>query len=150
MNSSKSAVVLYDGVCNFCNATVNFILARDPSRYFYFAALQSPKGRELLSSAALPSRHEDLSTLVLLENDQAFTKSTAALRIARRLRAPWPLLYILIFVPRAIRNAAYDALAKRRYRWFGKQKECPLPPPEVRERFLDAQAGLGTHSQFNP
>jgi predicted DCC family thiol-disulfide oxidoreductase YuxK len=130
-----SAVVLFDGVCNFCDGTVSFIIAHDPHAYFRFAALQSPVAYRLLERCASPLYAPD--SLVLVESGKYYTRSTAALRIARRLRSPWFLLYGLIVVPRPIRDALYDWFARNRYRWFGKRDECLVPDTDMRRRFLD-------------
>jgi predicted DCC family thiol-disulfide oxidoreductase YuxK len=128
------AIVLFDGVCNFCNGSVRFIIRRDRRGYFRFAALQSNVGAELEERYGLdPSA---LDTLVLIEGRGVYTKSAAALRIARRLRWPWVALYALIVVPRRLRDLAYDWFARRRYRWFGRREECMVPSPKMRERFL--------------
>jgi predicted DCC family thiol-disulfide oxidoreductase YuxK len=124
-------VVLFDGVCNLCNGAVRFILARDPAGRFRFASLQSEAARRLLRD---DGRAE---TIVLLEAGKTYTKSTAALRIARGLRFPWPLLYALVAVPRPLRDLVYDWVARHRYRWFGKRETCLLPTPEVRGRFVE-------------
>jgi predicted DCC family thiol-disulfide oxidoreductase YuxK len=131
-----SGVVLFDGVCNFCEGTVNFIIARDPQAYFRFAALQSPAAHRLLERCASPPPTSD--SLVLVEREKCYTRSTAALRIARRLRSPWFLLYGLIIVPRPIRDALYDWFARNRYRWFGKRDECLVPDTDTRRRFVDS------------
>jgi predicted DCC family thiol-disulfide oxidoreductase YuxK len=128
------SIVLFDGVCNFCNRSVNWIIRRDKRRYFRFAALQSDVGGGLQQRYGLdPSA---LDTLVLIEGAKVYVKSTAALRIVRRLRWPWRVLYALVAVPRPVRDFAYDWFARRRYRWFGKREECMVPSPEVRKRFL--------------
>jgi predicted DCC family thiol-disulfide oxidoreductase YuxK len=128
------AVVLFDGVCNFCNRSVNWIIRRDKGGYFRFASLQSDAG------AALQERHgldpSALDTLVLIEGGRVYVKSTAALRILRRIRSPWRALSFVTAVPRPVRDFAYDWFARRRYRWFGKREECMVPPASVRERFL--------------
>jgi predicted DCC family thiol-disulfide oxidoreductase YuxK len=129
------AVVLFDGVCNFCNSTVNFIIDRDPAGYFNFAALQSEPAQHLLAGCGLPSGL--LDNIVLVEDGACYTRSTAALRILRHLRGPWVLLYVLLLVPRPIRDAGYDCFARNRYRWFGKRSECSIPSPEIRARFLE-------------
>ena len=130
MNGDKPAV-LFDGVCNLCNGAVRFILARDPADRFRLASLQSEAARRLLG-------HEGPGeTIVLLEAGKTYTKSTAALRIARGLRFPWPLLYAFAAVPRPLRDLVYDWVARHRYRWFGKRDACPWPTPEVRGRFLE-------------
>lgn len=132
-----TAVVLYDGVCNVCNESVQFILARDPSGYFRFAALQSEVGKQLLTPFGL--RDMPLSTLVLIEDGRVYLKSTAVLRVARRLGALWPLLARLLTpIPRVLRDALYSALIKHRYRVFGKSEQCLVPTPALRERFLDS------------
>ena len=134
MSELSHAIVLFDGVCNFCNGSVNWIIARDRRGYFRFAALQSGVGDELLQRYG--SDPSALDTLVLIEGVGVYTKSTAGLRIVRRLRPPWPALYALAIVPRPVRDFLYDWFARRRYRWFGKREECMAPSPEVRERFL--------------
>jgi predicted DCC family thiol-disulfide oxidoreductase YuxK len=129
------AIVLFDGVCNFCNGSVNAIIRRDKRGYFRFAALQSDVGAQLQQQHGLdPSA---LDTLVLIEGGKVYTKSTAALRIARLMRRwPWPALHALVAVPRPARDFAYDWFARRRYRWFGKRDECMVPSADVQERFL--------------
>jgi predicted DCC family thiol-disulfide oxidoreductase YuxK len=124
-------VVLFDGVCNLCNGAVRFIIARDPAACFRFASLQSGVGRRLLKDDGPPE------TIVLLEEGKMYSKSTAALRIARGLRLPWPLLYAFIVVPRPLRDFVYDWVARHRYRWFGKLDTCLLPTPALRNRFLE-------------
>ena len=127
-------IVLFDGVCNLCNGAVDFIIDRDPQARFRFAALQSEAARPLLERCGLPA--EFLGNIVLVEDGACYLRSTAALRIARRLATPWPLLYALVLVPRPLRDALYDWLARNRYRWFGKRESCRMPPPELEARFL--------------
>jgi predicted DCC family thiol-disulfide oxidoreductase YuxK len=129
-------LVLFDGVCNLCDASVQFILKRDRKKVFRFAALQSPLGRKIGGVLGLPEN--SLNTMILVENGRAHLKSGAALRICRRLSAPWPLLFVFILVPRFLRDIVYDFIAGRRYRWFGKKEQCWIPDPEWRERFLDS------------
>ena len=133
-----SRVVLFDGVCNVCNSTVNFIIDRDPKGRFRFASLQSPEGRALAEPHGIASGAEMPTTMALIEGNRAYTDSTAALRIARLLRAPWPLFYVAIIVPRALRDVAYRFFAARRYKWFGRSESCRVPTPEIRGRFLSA------------
>lgn len=135
MNTSTKDIVLFDGVCKFCNATVNFILDRDKHDRFQFAPLQSERGTALLREHGLDERAID--TIVLIEAGGAYTKSTAALRIARHLKSLWPLVYAFIVVPKPIRDWAYDAFAKRRYKWFGKLERCMVPGTDVKSRFLE-------------
>jgi predicted DCC family thiol-disulfide oxidoreductase YuxK len=127
-------LVLFDGVCNLCNAAVQFIIRRDPREHFQFAALTSEAARRVLGpvpSSTLPD------SVILVDEGQVFTRSDAALHIARRLTFPWRLAYGLIVLPRAFRDVLYDAVARRRYRWFGRRKECMVPSPSVRKRFLE-------------
>jgi len=127
------SIVLFDGVCNFCSDSVNFIIRHDTHNRFVFAPLQSENGIELRAKYAID---DNIDSIVLIEDDRAFTRSTAALRIAKRLGGIWALAYALIVVPRPIRDYLYELFAKYRYRLFGKKDECMLPTPEVRARFL--------------
>ena len=121
-------------MCNFCNRSVNWIIRRDKPGDFHFAPLQSLSGEALQGRYGLDPNA--LDTLVLIEDGNVYVKSTAALRIVRRLSSRWRALYMLIAVPRPVRDFAYDSFARRRYRWFGKRDECMVPSPKVRERFL--------------
>lgn len=127
-------IILFDGVCNFCNASINFVMDHDPKYRFKFAALQSDFAREKLTKAGLNTN--DFDSVVLIEGDKVYTRSTAALRIARLLSGAWPLMYGFVIVPPFIRNAIYDLVARNRYRWFGKSENCRLPSPEERARFV--------------
>lgn len=129
----EHAIVLFDGICNLCNGSVTFIMDRDPEGYFRFAPLQSDVAQDLLRDSA---KSKSLSSLVLLEGGQCYSRSTAVLRIARRLRGGWPLLYFLIILPRPIRDYLYSWVASNRYRWFGKTETCQVPTPERISRFL--------------
>ncbi len=128
-----NSIVLFDGVCNFCNGSVNFIIRNDPGKRFRFAALQSEAGQELRAKYGIG---EDVDSIVLIENDIAYTHSTAGLRIAKTLGGIWSLGYVGIVVPTFIRDLLYRTFAKNRYRLFGRQDACMLPTPDVRERFL--------------
>lgn len=127
-------IILFDGVCNFCNASINFVMDHDPKYLFKFAALQSDFAKEKLAKAGLNTN--DFDSVVLIEGDKVYTRSTAALRIARLLSGAWPLMYGFVIVPPFIRNAVYDLVARNRYRWFGKSENCRLPSPEERARFV--------------
>lgn len=131
------AIVLFDGVCNFCNSSVNFIIARDKEGYFKFAPLQSEAAEELLADAEINRGETD--SIVLIEEGEVYVYSTAALRIARRLDGLWPVFYAFIIVPRPIRNFFYKLFAKYRYRMFGKKDQCMIPTVEMRSRFLNEQ-----------
>lgn len=127
-------IVLFDGDCNFCDSSVQFIIKRDPAAHFLFTSLQSDKGMELAKQYAIPA---DVDSLVLIANGKAYTRSSAALHIAKKLDGLWHLLFLFILVPRKIRDGVYDYVAKNRYKWFGKKEDaCMLPPPEVRKRFI--------------
>ena len=126
-------MLLFYGVCNLCNASVRFIVERDPAGRFQFAPLQSAAARRLLAAAPQPVP----DSLVLVENGRLFTRSTAALRVARGLRFPWPLTFVFVAVPRPLRDWAYDIVARHRYRWFGRRDVCMVPTTELRSRFLN-------------
>jgi predicted DCC family thiol-disulfide oxidoreductase YuxK len=128
-------IILFDGVCNFCNASVQFIIRRDPRQRFRFGALQSEPGQALLKQHGITPT-ADLQSVVLIENGRLYTHSTAALRIARQLSGAWPLLYGFIIVPRPIRDWVYAFVARNRYRWFGKKEACSIPTPEQRALFI--------------
>ncbi|RYG18566.1 MAG: DUF393 domain-containing protein [Chitinophagaceae bacterium] len=126
-------VIFFDGVCNLCNASVQFVIARDSKNYFKFAALQSDLAVSKLANYSLQVKQGD--SFVLLENGKVYEQSTAALRVAKRLSGLWPLLYAFIVVPPFIRNWVYKVIARNRYKWFGKQESCWVPTPELRSRF---------------
>jgi predicted DCC family thiol-disulfide oxidoreductase YuxK len=128
-------VILFDGVCNLCNGFVQFVIERDPGARFQFGALQSEASQRLLAAAGYSSP-ETLDTVVLLEDGRVFTRSTAALHVVRRLSFPWPLAYGLIVIPTPLRDAIYDLVARRRYRWFGRREQCMMPTPDTQRRFL--------------
>jgi predicted DCC family thiol-disulfide oxidoreductase YuxK len=133
MPDDAKLLLLFDGVCNFCNDSVLWIIDRDPHERLQFASLQSELGRRVAAQHGLP---EEIRSIVLIEGERCYTRSTAALRVARRLRFPWSLLYALIVVPAFIRDAPYNYFAAHRYAWFGKSESCRVPTPELRRRFL--------------
>jgi predicted DCC family thiol-disulfide oxidoreductase YuxK len=126
--------ILFDGVCNLCNGSIQFVIQRDRSGIFNFAALQSTVGRELLQEYGLPVN--DLYSVILIKNGKAYQRSRAALEIARHLSGLWPLLYIFIIIPPFIRDSIYNWISRNRYRWFGKKDDCMIPTPELKSRFL--------------
>lgn len=130
----NSPILLFDGVCNLCNASVQWVIRRDPQGIFRFAPLQSETGQSLLRQSGLSSEHFD--TVVLVDGDRILTRSDAALEIARRLGGLWSLLAVFRWVPRPVRNAVYDWIARHRYRWFGKTEACMIPRPEWKKRFV--------------
>ncbi|MBB2150925.1 thiol-disulfide oxidoreductase DCC family protein [Pedobacter gandavensis] len=136
-------LIFFDGICNLCNHTVQFIIHRDQHDYFRFAALQSEAARDQLvflnpanNRTALKENQEELNTIILLENGKVYSRSTAALRIVRRLGGLWPLLYSLIIIPPFIRDFFYHLISKNRYRIWGKQESCMIPSPELKSKFL--------------
>ena len=138
MNSPAEAgrpVILFDGVCNLCTGSVRFVIERDSRKQFRFASLQSPVAEKLLG----PQRNEAdrLESVVLVVGARIYRKSSAALLIVRRLDGLWPLLSVLLAIPRPLRDAVYDWIGRRRYRMFGKRAACWKPQPELADRFLD-------------
>jgi predicted DCC family thiol-disulfide oxidoreductase YuxK len=127
-------VILFDGVCNLCNASVLFIIDRDPRGRFAFAPLQSDYAAALLREHGWQG--DALTTVLLIEDGRVYDRSSAALRIARGLSGLWPLFSVFRIVPRPLRDLAYDWLARHRYRWFGRTESCRVPTPELRSRFL--------------
>jgi predicted DCC family thiol-disulfide oxidoreductase YuxK len=131
----ENQVILFDGVCNFCNSSINFVIKHDKKGLFRFAPLQSATGNELLQRFNLSTT--DFDSFVLIEGDKYYTKSTAALRVLKHLSFPYPLAAVFIIVPPFIRNAVYDFISRNRYKWFGKREVCMVPTKEVRGRFLE-------------
>lgn len=127
-------VILFDGVCNFCNSSVNFVLKRNAKKNIMFAPLQSAAGQKLLQSHNMPV--DGLQSVIFIEGMAIYERSTAALRICRQLNGLWPLFYGLIVVPRFIRDGVYNWIANNRYTWFGRRQECMIPSPDVKARFL--------------
>ncbi|HRF59655.1 MAG TPA: DCC1-like thiol-disulfide oxidoreductase family protein [Fimbriimonadaceae bacterium] len=134
-------VILFDGVCNLCSATVQWVVRRDPRDRFRFASLQSDVAQRLLGSLEMG---QSLNSIVLVDERGVHTRSTAALRIAMKLRFPWPILAAFLIVPRPIRDGVYRWIARNRYRWFGKKEACWIPTPALRARFLDGAESPAT------
>lgn len=126
-------IILFDGECRFCDKSVQFIMKRDPHGHFKFASLQSEVGIELLSKYGIPT---NVDSFVLIENNTYYVKSSAALRVCKKLKGAWKFLYVLLLVPVPLRDFFYQIIAKNRYKWFGKKESCLLPSPEERKRFL--------------
>jgi predicted DCC family thiol-disulfide oxidoreductase YuxK len=131
----EPATILFDGVCRFCNGSVNFVLRHDREDRFTLAPLQSDAGRRLLAAHGLNEGHTD--SFVLVKGGKAYIKSTAALMVAGGLGFPWHLLKVFMIVPRFMRDALYDWVARNRYRWFGKNDQCMVPDEKVRRKFLE-------------
>ena len=130
----RNPIILFDGVCNFCSSIVEFAIKRDPGGIFKYAPLQSEIGRKLLYKFQLPT--DEFDSFILIEGEHCFLRSTATLKLFRRLNGLWPILYILIVVPRPIRDFVYNIVAKYRYRLFGRRSDCFIPTPDIRSRFL--------------
>ncbi len=143
MNKSSAAlpenIVIFDGVCNLCEFSVNFIFERDTAGHFFFTPAQSPLGALLLKRFGINTSR--LDTVVLVRGDRAFTRSAAAIEIASRLDMPWNLLTLFQAVPELLRDVMYDLIAQNRYQLFGKKDECMLPSDELRRRFLQQLPG---------
>lgn len=127
-------IILFDGVCNLCNGAVTFIIKRDKNDLFRYAALQSDIGVELAKKHEIDTEKTD--SIILIVGDRSYTKSSAALRIAKHLSGAYPLFYGLIVLPEFIRDRMYDIIANNRYKWFGKRERCMVPTPELKARFL--------------
>lgn len=132
---SQNPIILFDGVCNLCNNSVQFVIKHDEQGKFKFAALQSETGQALLKQYGLPQTGVD--SFVLVQNEKVYLKSTAALYVAKQLDGPVKLLIGFIIVPAFIRNAVYNLIAKNRYKWFGKKDHCMIPTPALKARFLN-------------
>ncbi len=138
------SIIFFDGICNFCNSSVNFIIKRDKKNYFKFAFLQSVHAQIFFVSHDLvPKVHlgnekteKKLDSIILYKNNKLYIKSSASLHIARHLKGLWKLFFILIIIPPPIRNFLYDIIAKNRYKWFGKRESCMIPDEKVKEKFL--------------
>lgn len=135
MNEDRDhAVIFFDGVCNLCNHSVQFIIKRDHKDYFRFAALQSDIAKQKLSDFDLKA--ENLKTIILLEDGKVYLRSTAALRIAKHLSGSWPILFGFIIIPAFIRDFVYQLIASNRYRIWGKTESCMVPSPDLKAKFL--------------
>ena len=131
----KNNVVLFDGVCNLCSGAVQFIIKRDTSGVFKFASLQSSYGQQQLDQFKIDKNL--LHSIILVSENQFFERSDAALEIVKQLKGIWPALYVFKILPRLLRDAVYNFVARNRYRLFGKKDACWIPSPELKERFLD-------------
>lgn len=128
-------VILFDGVCNYCNRMVNFLIRQDKQRRFLFAPLQSNAGQELLRQFGLNTTQ--LDSFIFIFNGKAYLRSTAGLKLYNQLPWYWKWTQLFWVVPRVIRDAVYNFIARNRYKWFGKRDQCMVPGAEVRERFLN-------------
>ena len=127
-------IILFDGVCNLCSASVRFVIKRDEKRIFRFASLQSEFAKKIILTKNISN---SVATIVLLKDDKIFLRSDAALEITKELGGLWPSLYFFKIIPRFIRDGVYSFISKHRYQWFGKTDECWLPSPDLHARFVD-------------
>jgi predicted DCC family thiol-disulfide oxidoreductase YuxK len=132
--NQNSRIILFDGVCNLCSGFMQFVYKRDSKRLFKFAWLQDDKSKEILEWLNLDS--ENFQTIIFIENEYPYFKSTAFLKIIKYLRFPWPILTVGYIFPRFIRDWIYDYVAENRYKWFGKKEKCMVPMRDMVDRFL--------------
>ncbi|HEV8514181.1 MAG TPA: DCC1-like thiol-disulfide oxidoreductase family protein [Cyclobacteriaceae bacterium] len=132
--NSVEKIILFDGVCNLCSASVQFIIKRDRKKIFLFASLQSDFAKKALLGKEIGS---SVKTIVFLKGNKIYLRSNAVLEISRELKGLWPLLYFFKIIPRFIRDAVYNFISQHRYQWFGKNDECWLPSPDLSSRFVD-------------
>lgn len=129
-------IVLFDGVCNFCNDSIRFIMKRDKKDLYRFASLESELGRQLTSERGIDT--EQVDSIILIQPGEAYyIKSDAALEMAKNMSGLYPLLAIFQYLPRGFRNFFYDYIARNRYKWFGKKEACPMPTKDEQDKFLD-------------
>lgn len=134
INQLTHPVIIFDGVCNLCSSSVQFILKRDKKDTFRFASLQSDLGQSVLKKFNLPAN--TFNSFILYQSGKIYIKSTGALLVAKQLSGVWPLLYIFIILPSFVRNSVYSVIARNRYRWFGKKEACWIPSPALKNKFL--------------
>ncbi|MFT5435597.1 MAG: putative DCC family thiol-disulfide oxidoreductase YuxK [Ulvibacter sp.] len=132
--TNKHKIILFDGVCNLCNDSVKVVIKHDKKDVFRFSAIQSAVGLQMASEYGIDISKTD--SILLIDQDKIYAKSTAALKIARHLSGGYPLLYGFMIVPNFIRNWVYDIIAKNRYKWFGRKDSCMIPTPELKNKFL--------------
>ena len=131
----RESILLFDGHCSLCNAAVDFVLKRDAKKKLLLASIQGSAGQKILKKYQLPPSY--LDTLVLVEQGKVYLGSTAALRVARLLGGGWPLFYLLIIVPKGIRDRIYQWIGTHRYQWFGQKSSCRMPTASEKSRFLN-------------
>ena len=132
--TGSNPVVLFDGVCNYCNSMVNFLIRQDKKQILRFAALQSESGQKLLKQYNLPQ--DKFESVILIDKGKVFTSSTAGLKMYAKLPWYWQWMQVFWIVPKSIRDAVYNYIAQNRYKWFGKKDQCMIPAPGVRSRFI--------------
>lgn len=130
----NSHLIMFDGMCNFCNYWVNFIIDHDKQKYFKFNSLQSNIAQNFLKRKNLDLPKMD--TIVLMMNEKVYFKSSAALQIAKKLNRFWKVVYILVIIPEPLRDLIYNFIARNRYKWFGRRESCRIPTEDESDRFL--------------
>jgi predicted DCC family thiol-disulfide oxidoreductase YuxK len=135
LSTIQHPIIFFDGVCNLCTGVVRFVIKHDPAQKFRFASLQSEVGQQLLEKYNLPT--EEFGSFILFEKGKVYTRSSAALRVAKKLNALWPALYAFMIIPPFIRNGVYNWVARNRYKWFGKKEACWIPTPELNKLFIE-------------
>jgi predicted DCC family thiol-disulfide oxidoreductase YuxK len=134
-NYENKSIILFDGVCNLCNASVNFVIKHDKKAQFLFASFQSDAAKEILLQFNL--KNLNLDSIVLIEDGKIYEKSSAILRITKLLNGVYKYLYFFVAIPKPLRDWLYNSIAKNRYSIFGKRESCMVPSPELKNRFLD-------------
>ena len=135
INLENKSIILFDGVCNLCNNSVQFIIKRDKKQRFLFSSLQSDAAQDILLQFQL--KNSDFDSIIFIENGKVYQKSTAILKISKYLSGIWKLSYGFIIIPKFIRDTVYTFIAKNRYKWFGKRDVCMIPSKGLKLRFLD-------------
>lgn len=131
----EKKIILFDGVCNLCNGAITFIIKRDKKDVFRYSPLQSTIGKQLAAKHYIDL--DSVDSIILISDNKAVAKSTAALRIAKHLSGGWPLMVVFLVLPAFLRDWVYDFIARNRYKWFGKKDACMIPTPELKSKFLD-------------
>ncbi|WP_117883364.1 thiol-disulfide oxidoreductase DCC family protein [Aureibaculum luteum] len=134
INLNNKSIILFDGVCNLCNSSVQFIITRDKNNHFIFASLQSDAAQDILLH--FKKNNSDFDSIILIDNGKIHDKSSAILKVSRKLGGLWKYSYVFIIVPKFIRDFFYTLIAQNRYKWFGKKDSCMIPTKELKERFL--------------
>ncbi|MFN5983788.1 MAG: thiol-disulfide oxidoreductase DCC family protein [Fluviicola sp.] len=135
MQINSNRIVYFDGVCNLCESSVQFIIRKNKQKNIQFASLQGSHGQAFLKENNFDT--SEFSSLVYVENGKIYTKSSGALRITKQLKGLWPMMICFLIIPKFIRDGVYTYVAKNRYKWYGKKTSCWLPTPELKKRFLD-------------
>jgi predicted DCC family thiol-disulfide oxidoreductase YuxK len=134
IDNLPSQIILFDGVCNLCNTAVQFIISHDSEGHFFFAALQSEAGQEILDKFNLSKT--EFNSFIYVREGKVYQRSRAALSVLKDLGSWWKILYVFIVIPYPLRDLIYDMVAKYRYKIFGKRASCMIPTPDLQKKFL--------------